>query len=561
MGTWSDEDIANLFGRQGTFEPGEPLGKDYEVVGLLGRGSQAEVFKVRNKNNGQFYAAKVFVGDEGNRRFEVEQSVFGEIEAKLDDEKPFLAHGHPPTNEQGQKVLVMQHLEGESLGERLKEKRPFSPKEAARTVRQVLKGLAGLHRIGWIHRDVKPANVRMDGKGRPVLLDFGVACKSASDKEPPYSGTPGYSPPEKEVGPGWDVFSAGVLLHELATGRRPVWEKGGSVPTKGDSLVPPQELAFHPRLVYCLRKALDPDPKRRFRDAGEFGGAMSLVKWPLMTAGNVWVWAKGHRALAAACAAIVLLGLVGHVWRVQSFQNHFAETLFGVQGDYEHRIDELKKAGEGKSRRIAELEARLGPLVGGQAWNEFQEKLEEVERNWGLNIDVQIEELNRFRERIDDSDWPTDAKALVREEVGVEIQRFERQREDLERWALPVKIRGIWLQVPEERAGDDVLSVRIAIAGADPEEIDFTLKRSAENPREYIADEERVFQHWRSQADVRVSVWRPRRRWEVRSTKIIETHEHWSIRLFQFQPPQGGFSPLHAGFQMRIEGRILEQPR
>ena len=75
MSRWTDEDIEALLGNIGSFEPRESIGQDYEVVELLGKGGQAEAYKVRNKADDRTYVAKIFVGDEQNRAFDHEQRI------------------------------------------------------------------------------------------------------------------------------------------------------------------------------------------------------------------------------------------------------------------------------------------------------------------------------------------------------------------------------------------------------------------------------------------------------------------------------------------------------
>lgn len=85
MSSWDDDDINALLGNIGSFEPGESIGQDYEIVELLGKGGQAEVYKVKNNKDEQDYVAKIFIGDEANRYFDQEQAVFNALTHPIHD--------------------------------------------------------------------------------------------------------------------------------------------------------------------------------------------------------------------------------------------------------------------------------------------------------------------------------------------------------------------------------------------------------------------------------------------------------------------------------------------
>src|SRR5262249_23076625 len=133
---------------------------------------------------------------------------------------------------EGRPFVVMPFIEGESLAARLHRRaRCDDPVEAIRLIDQVLDALGAVHDHGVIHRDLKPGNVLLDAAGRAILTDFGLA-RPTDDAERLTSdgavvGTPAYMAPEQaagqpdRVGPWTDLYSVGVLLYRMLTGRLP----------------------------------------------------------------------------------------------------------------------------------------------------------------------------------------------------------------------------------------------------------------------------------------------------------------------------------------------------
>jgi formylglycine-generating enzyme required for sulfatase activity len=152
-----------------------------------------------------------------------------------------LAQGiqHPyicPVYEVGQldgvHYLTMPFIEGQPLSRLISPERPWEPRRAADLVRRLALALKALHARGVVHRDLKPGNIMLRDSGEPMLMDFGLARALAEEQQRLTStgqvlGTPAYMPPEQlegadaALGPAADVYSLGVILFELLTGRRP----------------------------------------------------------------------------------------------------------------------------------------------------------------------------------------------------------------------------------------------------------------------------------------------------------------------------------------------------
>ena len=191
--------------------------------------------------------------------------------------------------------LVLEWLEGEDLAHRMRTANArIGAAEAITIARQASLGLFALHEAGIVHRDVKPGNLFLaqPGEGAPFvvkLLDLGVAQESASEVEGGVAlGTPFYMSPEQargdvEVGPRSDLFSLGVLLYELLSGKKPFpGEDAFSVLAKIVLQAPPRLSDVWPEappaLDALVARALARDPDARFSTAREFADALAAIE-------------------------------------------------------------------------------------------------------------------------------------------------------------------------------------------------------------------------------------------------------------------------------------------
>ena len=154
-----------------TLSTGERFGR-YEILGTLGAGGMGEVYRARDTDLDRDVAIKVLleaVAEDPERiaRFEREAKVL----ASLSHQNIAALHGIE--EHEGQRFLVMELAEGETLAERLK-RGSLPADEALEVGRQIANGLEAAHEKGIVHRDLKPANVMLSPVGRVKLLDFGL---------------------------------------------------------------------------------------------------------------------------------------------------------------------------------------------------------------------------------------------------------------------------------------------------------------------------------------------------------------------------------------------------
>lgn len=208
---------------EGTVAPGTRVG-DYRVRGLLGRGGSAEVYCAEHVLLGHAVAIKMLHRDtpEARRRFEREATLLTKVK------HPGFAQFQGYGEFEGRPFIVMERLIAHSL--------PRDDRAVAAFLIKVLDALEALHRLGFVHRDVKPGNVLKRANGEPVLVDLGLACPMAAaarmrnrlsvvDGRPVGVGTPGYAAPEQMAGgdvtAATDVHGVGMLANECFGGKPP----------------------------------------------------------------------------------------------------------------------------------------------------------------------------------------------------------------------------------------------------------------------------------------------------------------------------------------------------
>jgi serine/threonine protein kinase len=259
----------------GALRVSDKLGR-FELRKVLGRGAQSTVWLAFDPRMEREVAIKVMRGGSGSdtqaltQWLDVARSV-GRVkhpnivpvyEADIQDNQPF---------------LVFEYIAGTTLDQALKQRGAMAPHEAVALMMDVLDAVAVAHAAGVIHRDLKPSNVLIDAAGRARVMDFGIAARvrDANSTEPvvPGGGTPGYLSPEAANGAApaasMDVFSAGVVLAEMLTGKPLVNE---SDPYRAiyrvahEQLALPADLnpAVDDRLRAIVSRALARDPQQRF---------------------------------------------------------------------------------------------------------------------------------------------------------------------------------------------------------------------------------------------------------------------------------------------------------
>ncbi|MCG6566155.1 Stk1 family PASTA domain-containing Ser/Thr kinase [Tessaracoccus sp. ZS01] len=212
-----------------TFDPlvGQVLDGRYEIVAKVARGGMATVYRARDRRLSRVVAVKVMRSDLGED---------DEFAAKFDREARSAAVlSHPSVvsifdqgSSQGKPYIVMEFIEGETMRRMISRDSPMPPDRALELFEQVAAALAAAHEAGVVHRDIKPENVMITRRGQVKVADFGLARQVGSPQMTATGilvGTASYLPPElvthSRPDGRSDVYSAGVVLFELLTGKKP----------------------------------------------------------------------------------------------------------------------------------------------------------------------------------------------------------------------------------------------------------------------------------------------------------------------------------------------------
>ena len=361
---------------EGRFPAGTVLASRYRIIGLLGQGGMGEVYRANDLKLGQPVALK-FLPIATAKNQQLLARFHAEVRIARQVSHPNVCRVYDIGEVDGATFLSMEYVDGEDLRSLLRRIGRLPGDKAVEIARKLCAGLAAAHDKGVLHRDLKPANVMIDGRGQVLITDFGLAAVAGQlDGAHIGDGTPAYMAPEqlagKEVSVRSDIYSLGLILHEMFTGKRATLESGKAA-NSPTSIVKDLDPAVEKVILRCLEADPQNRPQSAMAVARALPGGDPLAA--ALAAGDTpspeMVAAAGDNEGIAVRTAAIALGavLVGL-------------AVVAVLG---HKTNILEQTPFDKSSAVLEQEAR--DLIQSFGYTEAP-----VDRAYGFSYDTEFQQ-------------------------------------------------------------------------------------------------------------------------------------------------------------------------
>ena len=358
----------------------------YQIIEELGRGGMGRVYKATDTEIKEKIALKLIKPEISSDKKTIERFQ-NELKLARKISHRNVCRMHDIGKSEGNYFITMEYVGGENLKGMIRMMGQLSSGKAISIAKQVCEGLSEAHRIGVVHRDLKPSNIMIDKDGNAKIMDFGIA-RSLSGKGITgvgvMIGTPDYMSPEqvesKEVDQRSDVYSLGVILYEMVTGRVPFeGDTPYSIGVKHKSEVPRNPKDINPQISDDLNrmilKCLEKEKDKRYQSAGELRSELENIEKGMPTTDRVIPERKAitskeitvtfglKKLLVPAVIFIAIIAIAVIVWQsLPQRQASIAVLPFrdlSPQKDQEHLCDGMTD----------EIIAKLSTLQGWKVMN------------------------------------------------------------------------------------------------------------------------------------------------------------------------------------------------
>jgi serine/threonine protein kinase/tetratricopeptide (TPR) repeat protein len=313
----------------------------YEILEEIGRGGMGVIYRARQQFSRRIVALKCILAYHADSaailaRFRREAETIS-----LLDHPNILPVYEVGESKDGQPFFAMKFAPGGSLRE-VGPALDRAPRQIVPLMLQVARAIESAHSQGLLHRDLKPGNILLDGRGQPMVSDFGLAkwLDDSSDLTQTLTtfGTPGFIAPEQARGPSTgvgaaaDIYSLGAILFDLLAGRPPflgehplavISQAAEKTAPRLRSLVPSADRDLETICARCLER----DPSARYRSAKDLADDLeryiegrAIIARPISPPARLWRWSRRNRALASSLAVCLFLAAAAAAWEIENWR-------------------------------------------------------------------------------------------------------------------------------------------------------------------------------------------------------------------------------------------------
>ena len=296
-----------------------PLAQRYEILSLLGRGGMGVVYRARDKETGDTVALKVLQQDIASDREAIERFK-SELLLARKVTHPNVCRVHELLRLGDVSAISMEYVEDESLRSLLKRVEGLSVRHGLKIAKQICAGLSAAHAQGVVHRDLKPENILIARDGTIKVMDFGIArsLDAGTHTTGHIIGTPAYMSPEQAEGKTADhrsdIYSLGLVLCELFTGKHPFTDRSGGgspykrAPIESNEIDPELPAALREAIIQCIAVS----PERRFQNVADVDARLFSRRTEISTVEQATTSLPDHLLRLNRFDPLVLLaGLLG----------------------------------------------------------------------------------------------------------------------------------------------------------------------------------------------------------------------------------------------------------
>jgi serine/threonine protein kinase len=348
---------------------GDLLESRYELQRILGSGGFAVVWLARDTRLGEQVALKIPYYQEGRASSECAWREFQTANSLTHQHiVPIIRMG----DHRGNFFIVSEYIDGETLADRIR-RGPIEPIEAMRIIREVATVLAFIHRKGLIHCDLKPSNILLDKNGHAYVTDFGISLRTVFSKSiipKTTAGTllymaPEQLVPESPIDSRCDIYSLGLILFEMLTGKRPFAMPSVRKPgDKARARIAPRPSSMQQGIPKSLDWVIDwclaTDPGHRYFSAYELLEKLAHPEWPRRKTRPWQEWERAQPDTSSQYRGLGLPHPIVRVWYRAS--NWISDRIYFAKLRIDHWIEPYIELAKRLARQASGIKRSFGNL-------------------------------------------------------------------------------------------------------------------------------------------------------------------------------------------------------